>query len=173
MNLLQEENDKDDELPNEHDDFVNDKEASIEVYRKIMKTLKKNKRVMIEWIGEPINTAKGDYYESVIINSQKYEKNDYIFVEPRNSSVPMQVFQIRYMLEAKTGLKVLHCTWLWRGSETILGETSVSRELFLVDECQEIPLDCVQSKANVIRQQLDADDADRSERVQVIFRYIK
>lgn len=122
-----------------------------------MSQLKEKRCSQITWIGEPFESSKGKFYEAVMINSEKIEKNDYIFIEPIDSSVQMQVIKVKYMWENKMGIKVLHGTWFWRGKETILGETAFSRELFMVDECQDVPLGYVQSKANVIKRELFND----------------
>ncbi|OXU18829.1 hypothetical protein TSAR_015341 [Trichomalopsis sarcophagae] len=151
----------DDDDYDEDDDEANHKESSIEVHRKMIRTLKKKKSAVIEWMGEPIQSAKGDFYNAVIINHDVIKKNDYIFIEPINSSVPMQVIKVKYMWENKMGIKILHGTWLWRGSETILGETSLPRELFLVDECQDVPLIYVQAKANVVVREYSNDCTEK------------
>ena len=126
-----------------------------------MSSLKKKKSSVIEWVGEPIAGTKGNYYDAVIINNEMITKNDYIFIEPINSSFRTQVIKIKYMWENKLGIKVLHGTWLWRGSETILRETSIQRELFLVDECQDVPLIYVQSKANVVVREFSNDCVEK------------
>ncbi|XP_011505760.1 PREDICTED: DNA (cytosine-5)-methyltransferase PliMCI-like [Ceratosolen solmsi marchali] len=128
--------------------------------KKIHRKLKKNKSIIMTWVGEPILSSKGDFYDAVIINSEMIKRNDYIFIDPIDPSVPMQVIKVRYLWESKLGNKMLHGTWLWRGTETILGEMSLPRELFLVDECQDVPLKFVQSKANVVILQFSSKNID-------------
>lgn len=132
-----------------------------------MSKLKEKKSFQMTWVGEPVVGSKGKFYESVIIDSEKIEKNDYIFLEPTNSSVSMQVIKIKYLWENKMGIKLLHGTWFWRGKETILGETSHPRELFMVDECQDVPLTYVQSKANVIKRELFNNLAEKGSYLEI------
>lgn len=141
----------------EYDTTLSDKEFSIELHRKIMSKLKEKTSSQVSWVGEPFECSKGKFYEAVMINSEKIEKNDYIFIEPIDSTIPMQVIKVKYMWENKLGIRVLHGSWLWRGKETILGDTSSPRELFLVDECQDVPIAYVESKANVIKYDLFND----------------
>lgn len=61
------------------------------------------------------------------------------------------------MWENKIGIKMFHATWLWRGSETVLGETSSSSELFLVDDCQDVPVSYVKSKTSVVYRKTPED----------------
>lgn len=114
-----------------------------------MSSSKERERVT-EWVGQPIRTAKGNFYEAVMIDSEKITRNDNIFIKSLDPLVPPQIVKVEYMWESKKGNKIIHGTWLWRGGETILGDTSLARELFLVNECQDVSLAYVQSKANVV-----------------------
>lgn len=44
---------------------------------------------------------------------------------------------------------MFHAHWFYRGTETILGESSDPLELFLVDECEDMQLNYVKEKVNV------------------------
>ena len=46
--------------------------------------------------------------------------------------------------------KMFHAHWFSRGTDTILGETSDPLELFLVDECEDMNLNFIAGKVNVI-----------------------
>lgn len=103
------------------------------------------------WIGDQIasNNLK-TYYKSVIVGDEKIEINDYVLVEPRNPTSPSHVAKVIYMWENKNGMKQFHANWLHRGNDTILGETSDPIELFLSDECDDVPFKAVRSKCTVI-----------------------
>lgn len=64
------------------------------------------------------------------------------------------------MWENKLNIKMFHANLLWRGHQTVLGETSDPKELFLMDECQDIPLSCIKCKTNVLEKHIPEDWAD-------------
>lgn len=111
----------------------------------------KSRTGQVEWLGEPIGIdSKGEFYKAVQLDSEVIEVNDYVFIESVNPCVPLQIVKIKYMWQNKMGIKMFHATWLWRGSETVLGETSSSSELFLVDDCQDVPISYVKSRTTVV-----------------------
>ena len=126
-------------------------------YRKKIGTFKEV-RTNISWIDEPFATdIKGLFYKAVSIDTEIINGNDYVFIESAEPNVPLQIVQVTYMWENKLGIKMFHARWLWRGNETVLGETSNSRELFLVDDCQDVPLSFVKKKTSVEYRQAPED----------------
>lgn len=61
------------------------------------------------------------------------------------------VFNVRIasLWEDHTG-KMFHAHWFLRGTQTVLGESSDPLELMLVDECEDMQLNYVQGKVNVM-----------------------
>ncbi|OAD57514.1 DNA (cytosine-5)-methyltransferase 1 [Eufriesea mexicana] len=115
--------------------------------KKVFKELKKD----ITWIGAQIASDNlKTFYTSVMVGEEKIEINDYVLVEPRNPAIPSHVAKVIYMWENKNGIKQFHGNWLYRGNDTILGETSDPIELFLSDDCDDIPFKSVRSKCTVI-----------------------
>lgn len=49
-----------------------------------------------------------------------------------------------------TNEKMFHAHWFHRGTQTVLGESSDPLELVMVDECEDMLLNYVQSKVNVM-----------------------
>ncbi|OXU20811.1 hypothetical protein TSAR_006495 [Trichomalopsis sarcophagae] len=144
---IQEANDED---PDDQEGPEPDAEPSIVAYRKKLGNLK-SRTGKIEWVGKPIGTDfKGSFYSAVELDSETIEINDFVFIESVDPTVPLQIVKVIYMWENKMGIKMFHATWLWRGSETVLGETSNSSELFLVDDCQDVPVSYVKSKTTVL-----------------------
>lgn len=45
---------------------------------------------------------------------------------------------------------MFHAHWFCQGIDTVLGKTSDSLELFLVDECEDMQLSYIHGKVNVI-----------------------
>ncbi|KAL7287133.1 hypothetical protein TKK_0018750 [Trichogramma kaykai] len=121
------------------------------IARKKMIGVIKSRDVTVEWIGEPLASDQNrTFYSEVALDSEHIALNDYVFIESVDASVPVQIVKVIYMWETKLNLKMFHGTWLWRGSETVLGETSSSSEVFLVDDCQDVPISYIKSKATVV-----------------------
>lgn len=71
-------------------------------------------------------------------------------MEPRDPTISLKICKIVFMWENKNGEKRFHANRLHRGTDTILGETSDSLELFLSDQCCEASFKSVRSKATII-----------------------
>uniref|UniRef100_A0ABD2X5D8 DNA (cytosine-5)-methyltransferase n=1 Tax=Trichogramma kaykai TaxID=54128 RepID=A0ABD2X5D8_9HYME len=140
--------DVEDENYDEISESTKDTESSTDIHRKFCSSFKKKAHDSIEWIGEPL---EGIFFSAIKLDSEVIEKDDYIFIMPEDSSMPIQVMKVRYMWESSKGDKMFHGTWLWRGSGTILAETAHPNELFMVDQCQDVPLIYVQQKAKVFK----------------------
>ena len=46
--------------------------------------------------------------------------------------------------------KFFHAQWLQHGSQTLLQESSHSRALFWLNECEDLPLECIYSHCNLV-----------------------
>ncbi|KOC65410.1 DNA (cytosine-5)-methyltransferase 1 [Habropoda laboriosa] len=115
--------------------------------KKLFKELEKN----IVWVGDQVAVDnQRTFYKSVLVGSEKIDINDYVLVEPKNSAIPLHVAKVIYMWENKNGIKQFHANWFHRGNDTILGETSDPIELFLSDNCDNVPFKSVRSKCTVI-----------------------
>jgi len=117
----------------------------------IFKELKKN----ITWDEEDkIVDGQKIYYKSVTVGNEKIKINDYVLLEPRDPTIPLQVCKVVFMWENKNGEKRFHANRLYRGTNTILGETSDPIELFLSDQCCEASFTSIRSKAMVIHKKI-------------------
>ncbi|KYQ51853.1 DNA (cytosine-5)-methyltransferase PliMCI [Trachymyrmex zeteki] len=115
------------------------------------KELKKD----IVWEEEnKIVDAQKTYYKSVTVGNEKIEINDYVLLEPRDPTIPLQICKVVFMWETKNGEKRFHANRLRRGTDTILGETSDPIELFLSDQCCEASFTSIRSKATVIHKKM-------------------
>lgn len=70
-------------------------------------------------------------------------------LNPVDPSQPLQIAQIGYMWEDASEKKMFHAHLFCRGADTVLGETSDPRELFMVDICENAPLGSIVRKAQV------------------------
>ncbi|XP_076247573.1 DNA (cytosine-5)-methyltransferase PliMCI [Calliopsis andreniformis] len=144
---IQEANDSD----QEDDDLNEALHENIKITQKMILKEFKHTQKEIAWVGEPIiNDGRRTFYKSVILVDEEINTNDYVLIESNDPTVPLQVAKVMYMWEDKNGAKLCHANWFRRGSDTVLGETSDPLELFLLDECDNVPFTSVKSKATVI-----------------------
>ncbi|XP_017883668.1 DNA (cytosine-5)-methyltransferase PliMCI-like [Ceratina calcarata] len=105
----------------------------------------------IAWLGEKIvSDKKRTFYTGVTVGDEMIEVNDCVLVEPNDSSVPPYVAKVVYLWETNEGAKMFHANWFYRGNETILQETSHPAEIFLSDQCKDLPFSSIRSKCTVI-----------------------
>ncbi|CAK9832323.1 DNA (cytosine-5)-methyltransferase PliMCI [Anthophora retusa] len=144
---IQEADDSDQE-----DDELNDALIeNIKITQKMILKEFKHVEKEITWVGEPIiDDGRRTFYNSVIVVNEEIKADDYVLIESNDPTVPLQVAKVIYMWEDKNGAKLCHANWFRRGSDTVLGETSDPLELFILDECDNVPFTSVKSKATVI-----------------------
>nr|XP_034181295.1 DNA (cytosine-5)-methyltransferase 1-like isoform X2 [Osmia lignaria] len=144
---IQEADDSDLENEDEYEALLESKKIEEQENRKtVFKEFKKD----IIWTGDQIAADNlKTFYKSVTVGDERIEINDCVLVEPRNPAIPLHVAKVVYMWENKNGLKQFHANWFHRGTDTILGETSDPIELFLSDDCDDVPFKAVKTKCTV------------------------
>ncbi|XP_076247833.1 DNA methyltransferase 1a isoform X2 [Calliopsis andreniformis] len=149
---IQEAEDSDPENEDQYEALMESKKLEEEEKKKkVFKELKKD----IAWVGNPIATDnQKTFYKSVIVGNEEIQLNDCVLIEPKNSAIPLHVAKVIYMWETKNSVKQFHANWFYRGNDTILGETSDPIELFLSNDCDDIPFKSVRSKCTVIFQEV-------------------
>ncbi|XP_076753512.1 DNA (cytosine-5)-methyltransferase PliMCI [Xylocopa sonorina] len=144
---IQEADDSDQEDDDLNDALIENTKITQKMILKEFKHVEKE----IAWIGEPIiSDGRRTFYKSVMVVDEEIQANDYVLIESNDPTVPLQIAKVIYMWEDKTGAKLCHANWFRRGSDTVLGETSDPLELFLLDECDNVPFTSIKSKATVI-----------------------
>ncbi|XP_071643809.1 DNA methyltransferase 1a [Temnothorax longispinosus] len=154
---IQEAEDSDPESEEQYDDLTEDKTVHDQE-----RNLNKNEDFKELLIKKDIIWEKKDkrvdgdktYYKSVIVGNEKIEINEHVLLEPRDPTIPIQVCKIVFMWENAFGEKRFHANRLYRGTDTILGETSDPIELFLSEQCCEASFTSVRSKATVINKKM-------------------
>ncbi|KAF7280844.1 hypothetical protein GWI33_005445 [Rhynchophorus ferrugineus] len=118
------------------------------------KTAQKRKRrdtgadLTVEWIKLP-NSVYYNSYKFAKVGNIYINQGDNVLVAPEENDDP-QIAHVSYMFEdLETNEKLCHAHFYIRGKDTILGEESDPKELFLVDHCEDIPLQRVQEKVKV------------------------
>ncbi|XP_017882042.1 DNA (cytosine-5)-methyltransferase PliMCI-like [Ceratina calcarata] len=144
---IQEADDSDQDDDDVNDTLMGDTKITQKMILKEFKHVDKE----ITWVGQQIlNDGRRTFYNSVMLVDEEIRANDYVLIESSDPTVPLQVAKVMYMWEDKSGAKLCHANWFRRGSDTVLGETSDPFELFLLDECDNVPFASIKSKARVI-----------------------
>ncbi|XP_060530589.1 DNA (cytosine-5)-methyltransferase PliMCI-like isoform X2 [Cylas formicarius] len=104
----------------------------------------------IKWEAKcEIKYRNNDTYFSVIIDGVQVQVGDFITLKSENPNEPLWIAKIIHMYDAFPQRFMFHGLLFCRGSDTILTGTADPRELFLVDECEELPLGSIIRKAKV------------------------
>lgn len=93
---------------------------------------------------------KKSYYSRALVNGHELRWGDFVLVTPTDPGTPLDVARVVHMYETPSGEKMFHAHWFWRGSDTVLGESSDPRELFLVNECDNQSLSAVNDLCTVV-----------------------
>lgn len=76
---------------------------------------------------------------------------DFVSVCPEDETEAVFISQVVSLWEDSSGRKQFHGRWFSRSSDTVLGEVGDPMELFLGDECDDIPLGAVLGVVKVER----------------------
>jgi len=107
-------------------------------------------KTKVKWLSDPVYEESGrSYYSSVSINGEQMYVGDFVMVCPDNPNAPLFICRIAYMWQDSNGKQMFHSQWLYRASETVLGETGDAAEVFFSDECDDNPLGSVMSRCKV------------------------
>ena len=102
--------------------------------------LRNHKRV--EFAGKPLrvdDSQRRKYYDSATVNDVEYQIGDCVMVQPDNKGSASYIGRIVYLLEERHE-KMAHVQYFCRGSDTVLGEVSDKKELFALDDCEDVQL---------------------------------
>ncbi|XP_025996917.1 DNA (cytosine-5)-methyltransferase PliMCI isoform X2 [Solenopsis invicta] len=147
---IQEADDSDEEQYENEEQYDNLEDKTVqETKAESFKELKKD----IIWEKKDKIDGQRKFYKSVIVGGEKIEINDYVLLEPKDPTIPAQIYKVMYMWE-ENKKKRFHGTRLRKGIDTILGETSDPMELFLTDQCIQASFTSVISKATVIHRKI-------------------
>ncbi|KAG1714242.1 DNA (cytosine-5)-methyltransferase 1 [Nymphon striatum] len=117
--------------------------------KKVRERPDKYSKATVEWVGKFEECDGNLYYSTALINNERVNVLDDVLVSASNPNELEMIARIAYMWENKKGDKMFHAHWYCRGTETILGDVSDARELFVVDECEDTVLDTIISLSTV------------------------
>uniref|UniRef100_A0A8D3EAM3 DNA (cytosine-5)-methyltransferase n=1 Tax=Scophthalmus maximus TaxID=52904 RepID=A0A8D3EAM3_SCOMX len=133
------------------DDEIVEEDVPVEKPKKVSQAKRKRQnQCKLSWIGEPVQTeGKKRYYKKVTVNDEVLEVGDCVSVSSEDPSTPLYLARITSLWE-DSNAKMFHAHWFLRGAHTVLGESSDPLELFIVDECEDMQLNYVQGKVDVM-----------------------
>ncbi len=109
------------------------------------------KKLKLEW-GESISkTPEKHMFAGVKMNGQEHLLNDVVSIESKDPTMPHHLGRIVYFWKDSTSSRgMFHAALFVRGSDTVLGEAANANELFVVEECQDLPLSLIVGKVQVL-----------------------
>ncbi|CAG8618202.1 1992_t:CDS:2, partial [Diversispora eburnea] len=105
----------------------------------------------IEWQDKKIGKYKDiKYYKSAIIDGELVHVGDIVYLRNDDSDEPWFA-KVEYMFDDPKDGKMFHSRFFSHGRETVLEEMAGPREIFLLNNCTDNPLESIMGKANVKR----------------------
>ncbi|KAJ8970400.1 hypothetical protein NQ317_001491 [Molorchus minor] len=111
-----------------------------------------SKRILhtVKWEEKSTITVKGsECYSSALVGEVIIKQGDFVMLKSENPNEPLCIAKVIYMYDKPPQKYMFHGHLFCRGTDTILGETADPRELFLVDNCEDLPLGGIVRKAEV------------------------
>lgn len=106
----------------------------------------------VKWIGNETKFKCKSYYTHAIVGEIEVKKGDFVMLNSTRTNHPLNIAKIAYMWQEFPQGPMFHAHLFCRGSDTVLGETSDPREIFLVDLCENFPLGSIVRRADVVLQ---------------------
>ncbi|KAF5303293.1 hypothetical protein FQA39_LY10032 [Lamprigera yunnana] len=108
----------------------------------------------VNFVGEPLTVYNSrSFYNAAQVGDILVESNDYVMLNSEEPNQPLLIARVSYMWQENKET-LFHAHLFCRGSDTVLGETSDPRELFVVDVCETCPLGSIVRKADVEKREL-------------------
>uniref|UniRef100_H2YXW0 Cytosine-specific methyltransferase n=1 Tax=Ciona savignyi TaxID=51511 RepID=H2YXW0_CIOSA len=132
----------------EDTDLEEEKESKVVSPVKSLKIIK-NLKVSTKWVDESFyESKKRVFYSAVEIGGNVINSGDCVAVTNNDPAAAPYCGKLMYMWE-EGGKKMMHIDWFMRASDSILQETAQPDELLLVDECEDLTLECISNKIDV------------------------
>uniref|UniRef100_T1J239 DNA (cytosine-5-)-methyltransferase n=1 Tax=Strigamia maritima TaxID=126957 RepID=T1J239_STRMM len=115
------------------------------------RTEKLRLKTRCKWIGCSIRCNGKLYYNSAEINGTKFSCGDCALVQTEgNSNSSTHPARIISMWEdVFSNLKLFHVQWFAFGADTVLGDIANEYELFILDQCENLPLKHIKCKCEI------------------------
>uniref|UniRef100_A0A7N0U3N0 DNA (cytosine-5)-methyltransferase n=1 Tax=Kalanchoe fedtschenkoi TaxID=63787 RepID=A0A7N0U3N0_KALFE len=128
----------------------------------------------IEWDSEVVGKqCSGEpLYKRVIVNGNAIDVGTAVLVEDGEAVEPPVIYFVEYMFETLQGKKMFHGRMMQHGSQTVLGNASSDREVFLTHDCIDFEVKNIKEAVTVElrtrpwghqhrKDNINADKADR------------
>ncbi|XP_001607336.1 DNA (cytosine-5)-methyltransferase 1 [Nasonia vitripennis] len=124
--------------------------SSISVFKKTINIFS-SFNAKLEWLGDPliVEGSGNTFYAAVKHEEETVCVGDFVLVRSVDQSVPAQVVKIAYMWEDNVGLAHFHANLYWWGKDTVLGELARPNELFSINKCNNISVNCITERINI------------------------
>ncbi|KAJ3126613.1 hypothetical protein HK098_007368 [Nowakowskiella sp. JEL0407] len=128
------------------------------------------------------NTKTRNYHDSCMIDGDLLSIGDCVYVrKPKEEADPQEpwFFKICYFFEEvkKTvdgegtkSKKYVHARWLCHGKESILEEVASYNELFLTDDCMDLPIKAIVKKCDVVNLEVGEPEPDYGDEERFFYR---
>ncbi|GFZ03206.1 methyltransferase 1 [Actinidia rufa] len=96
----------------------------------------------IKWVGKQVGrTCEGEsLYKQAVVSGCVVSVGGFVLVEADDSEENPPIYVVEYMFENSDARKMVHGRLMLRGSQTVLGNTTNEREVFLTNDCLEFEL---------------------------------
>uniref|UniRef100_F6XUV4 DNA (cytosine-5)-methyltransferase 1 n=1 Tax=Ciona intestinalis TaxID=7719 RepID=F6XUV4_CIOIN len=130
------------------DSDPDDKDEKVKPSPSKMKVIKAGK-VTTSWVGEALYEEGGKvYYPGVRVGGDVIEGGECVSVKNKDEGGLPYIGRVVYMW-GESGGKMVHVDWFMRAADTILQETSQPDELLIIDECDDLSVECIAGKVDV------------------------
>ncbi|XP_040567550.1 DNA (cytosine-5)-methyltransferase PliMCI [Lepeophtheirus salmonis] len=90
-------------------------------------------------------------YGCASIDEEIYMRSEYAMIRPTDPSIPLCVAFLVSFYKDEDDYPMAHIVWFSNAEDSIIGKTHQEKEIFLLNECEDIPISAIVRKANVIR----------------------
>ncbi|CAB4065192.1 DNMT1 [Lepeophtheirus salmonis] len=91
-------------------------------------------------------------YGCASIDEEIYMRSEYAMIRPTDHSIPLCVAFLVSFYKDEDDYPMAHIVWFSNAEDSIIGKkTHQEKEIFLLNECEDIPISAIVRKANVIR----------------------
>lgn len=119
---------------------------------------KPNKDIKIDWGTLISKEDSKNIFSSARLNGQEYHINDVVSIENRDPSMPHHLVRIIYLWKDTTSKRgMFHAALFIRGNDTALGEAANANEVFVIQECQDVPLSAIIGKVKLVYKPAPSD----------------
>ena len=113
--------------------------SDITIVNEIERKRQRQESSSISFTGKPHVDNGLSFYESALVNGVSYEIGDFVMTRSCIDGTPHFVAQILYFVNDERGQdQAAHVRYFCRGIDTVLGNLGDEKELFALDDCEDV-----------------------------------